>query len=188
MLNRLLLSALALAASRSPPAVAAACSCVEVTPEAAFGAADAVFEGRVTAVREEADARIATLSVVQQWKGVETEAIEVRTPLAGSMCGLGFEAETSWLIYAERRGDALHTGLCARTRRVEDADDDRAFLGAGEVPVEIGPADEVEPAAPRPAASRRAGCASCGVAPATTRPWALSGLLALLGLALWRRR
>lgn len=176
--------AVALGAALVSPSPAAACSCVELTPEGAFQGADAVFEGRVTEVREEADARVAVFSVVQQWKGVETETLELRTPLAGSMCGLGFEAETSWLVYAERGGGGLQAGLCSRTRRVEDADDDRVYLGAGEVPIEVGADDEVEPPQARPAAGQ-AGCASCSVAPVGGHPWALLGLL---GLLLWRRR
>ena len=96
------------------PNAAAACSCVETSADAAFAAHAVVFEGRVVELRRPDDpggALVAVLDVVQQWKGVEAERVEVSTPAAGSLCGMSFEPGTSWLIYADRAGDALTTVL-----------------------------------------------------------------------------
>lgn len=164
------------------PASAAACSCVQVSPELALREHAAVFEGRVRSVEPTADGLRVTLEVVQQWKGIESEEAVVFTASNSAACGVAFEAETSWLVYADRRADGWQTGLCSRTRRIEDAEDDLMALGAGVVPVEIGPDDEVEP--PRQAPAAQAGCASCAVGAPTGR----APLLWLAPLAwVWRR-
>jgi len=170
------------------PETAAACSCVEVSAEDAFASHAAVFEGRVVEVRGAADpagATVAVLEVVQGWKGMELERVEVSTPASSSMCGISFEPETSWLIYADRAGDAFTTDLCQRTRPIESADEDIAFLGAGVVPVEITEDDEVEPADEEPPA--RGGCGSCAVTPTQSSVgWFASLALGLFWLV--RRR
>jgi hypothetical protein len=173
---------------------------VQVAPAQAYAEHDAVFEGRVLEVEAPDDPSgplRATLVVVQHWKGIEQERVVVTTPAVGSLCGVPFAPETSWLVYADREGGALSTGLCSRTRPVVEAEEDRAFLGAGVVPVEITEADEVE--APeeseaeepeRPSPPARGGCASCAVG-APRAPRAGGALLALLlglGLAARRRR
>lgn len=173
----------------APPGRAAACSCVQVSPTHALEEHDAVFEGRVVAVDAPSDPsgrRVATFEVVQQWKGVERERVVVSTAAAGSLCGVGFEEGTSWLVYADRTGGELSTGLCSRTRRIEDAEEDLAALGAGVVPIEITGADEVEE--PAPTAPSRGGCASCAVGAPRPTPAGAALALGVLGGALGRRR
>ena len=169
------------------PGSAAACSCAEVSADDSFDAHDVVFEGRVVEVRAPSDpsgALVAVMEVVQHWKGVETERVEVSTHAQSSACGIGFEVDTSWLVYGMRAGDQVTTGLCDRTRRMQDAEEDLAALGAGVVPVEVGEDDEVEePAEDEPPA--RGGCGSCASAPG--RPsWGL-GALVVVGLLVTRR-
>jgi len=169
------------------PGRAAACSCVALTAEEALAGHDAVFEGRVLELRRSDDpagATVAVLEVVQHWKGIEAERVEVSTAAQESMCGVSFEVDTSWMIYAERAGDALTTGLCSRTRPMSAADEDRAFLGAGVVPVEVTEEDEVEPPAEdEPPA--RGGCGSCAAAPSRA---VMAPGLALAALGLWLTR
>lgn len=170
------------------PRAARACECVESTPAAAFAAHVAVFEGRVVEVQpgDPSGYTSVVMEVVQYWKGISTERITVFTPTAESMCGLPFDTEQSWLVYADREGERLVTGLCARTRRIEDAEADIAVLGAGIVPVEITDDDEVEPpatgSARQGAPATRAGCASCAAAPSGRIPslWALAPVALLL--------
>ncbi|MBX3275435.1 MAG: hypothetical protein KF729_34540 [Sandaracinaceae bacterium] len=148
------------------PARAAACSCMAITALQAYEGHTVVFEGRVLEVRSAADpsgANVVRFEVVQHWKGVETEAIEVETGTSSAACGIAFEPGTSWLVYANDDAGVLRTGLCGRTQRIEDAAEDLATLGAGVVPVEVGDADEVEgPATREPPA--RGGCGSCASA------------------------
>lgn len=150
------------------PRPASACSCVETSPQAAFDTHGAVFEGRVvetTPAEDPAGVMHVVLEVVQQWKGVDSERVELTTPAMGSMCGVTFEPETSWLIYADvGSGGELSTDICQRTRRIEDAEEDIALLGAGVTPIDITEADEVEGPGEREAPAR-GGCASCATVP-----------------------
>jgi hypothetical protein len=168
---------------------ARACSCMEMDVPTAVERADAVFEGRVVEiVRGDPSQPVrVTLEVVQQWKGVDHERVVVETAADSAACGVAFEEGTSWLVYAQRAGDVLRADLCSRTKRIEDAGEDRAQLGAGVVPVDVGEDDGVEAPAHEPPA--RGGCASCSIV--TRSPLPISGMLAMIaidGLALRRRR
>lgn len=173
------------------PARALACSCVAMDVEAAFSRADAVFEGRVLEVERGSDPSApvrVTMEVVQHWKGVESERVVVQTAADSAMCGVAFQPETSWLVYATREGEALRAGLCSRTARIEEAAEDLAELGAGVVPVDVGEDDEVEEPASRERPAR-GGCASCAVARRDVDPPALAAaLLAVLALLARRQR
>lgn len=161
------------------PADALACMCIDVPPLNALEEHDAVFEGRVISVDHRGGELVVELEVVQHWKGIETERATVRTAESSAACGVSFEVETSWLVYADREGDALTTGICSRTRRIEDAEADIAAFGAGVVPIEIGPDDAVEEPNEPPA---RGGCGSCSVGSRST-PSFVFLLIALATLA-----
>ena len=176
------------------PSGAHACSCVQTSPEVALAEHDAVFEGRVLEVEpasSPAGRLRATLEVVQHWKGVETERVVVTTAAMESTCGVAFEVGTSWLIYADLEEGELRTGLCSRTRRIEDAAEDVASLGAGVVPVEITEDDEVE-AEPEDERPARGGCASCAIGARDpddrSRAWMLAPVVALATARRARRR
>lgn len=165
---------------------ARACSCMQIDVPAAFAQADAVFEGRVLEIERSGGVLRATLSVVQHWKGIESERVLVQTAGDSAACGVAFQVATSWLVYAEREGEALRASLCSRTARIEDAQADLAQLGAGVVPVDIGPGDGVEEEEPRERPAR-GGCASCSIVSARSDRSALTASLAL-GLLLATRR
>jgi hypothetical protein len=144
-------------------APARACSCLQMPPRQVFEESDAVFEGRVLEIVPNDNGITARLEVVQSWKGVEIERVEVRTAGDSAACGIAFEVGTSWLVYADDENGVLSTGLCSRTARIEEAEEDLAALGAGVVPVEVDEDDEVEePETNEPPA--RGGCASCSAA------------------------
>lgn len=165
---------------------ARACSCLQIDVPTAFGQADAVFEGRVLEIERSGGALRATLAVVQHWKGIESERVVVETAGDSAACGVAFEAQTSWLVYAEREGDRLRASLCSRTARIEGAQEDVAELGAGVVPVDIGPSDGVEEEEPdEPPA--RGGCASCSASSGKLDRGAVAASIAL-GLLLATRR
>lgn len=165
-----------------------ACSCMAIDPATAFRQADAVLEGRVSQVEPVGQRALrVTLEVVQSWKGVDAEEVVVETASNSAACGVSFAVATSWLVYATRDGDVLRAGLCSRTARIEDAQDDLAALGAGVVPVDVGPDDEVEADAPdEPPA--RGGCASCSVSSRRLDGPALGASALVLVLAALRRR
>lgn len=174
----LALAGLALATLPSP---VLACSCAPRTPEQAAADATAIFEGRVAAVAIDGDERVVSFDVVQGWRGVEHEHIEVRTASSDAACGVSFEVGRSYLVYAAGAAESLTTGLCSRTRRMEEADEDRAFLGSGTIPVDIVD-EETTPERRTGVRPTRGGCAGCTIA--DTAPSRLTPVLALLVVAL----
>jgi len=149
---------------------ARACQCVEVSPEAASSRAAAVFEGQVISIGEanEGPSRI-TFNVVRTWKGADAERVVVAAHPMQSLCGVDFEVGRSYLVYAVEQEGALTTGLCERTRRIEDAEEDLLFLGAGVTPVDVTrPLDPPPPPVIREPPADRAGCAGCAISAGIT--------------------
>jgi MYXO-CTERM domain-containing protein len=170
---------------------AAACTCAETPFEAQRESAVAIFEARVTAIDVDTEhgASRVQLSVVQTWREAEHEHVTVVTASMESACGFSFEVGRSYLVYASsiEADGAYRVSLCSRTRPMESADDDRALLGSGVVPVDIVD-DPDHPTEPRPpsAPATHAGCASCSVADRGGERLTLLGL-ALAALAIVRR-
>lgn len=182
----LALGAVLLAAMTAAPAHA--CSCLAIDPPTAFAQADAVFEGRVLDIERNGAVMRVTMAVVQQWKGIDGERVVVQTPEQSAACGVAFEPDTSWLVYAQTdESGQLSASLCSRTTRIERAQEDLAALGAGVVPVDIGPEDGVEEEARRESPAR-GGCASCALAGGASSRGALAVGVALLSLLGLRRR
>lgn len=170
---------LALLAVLLLPQPASACSCLDESVEVAIGRAGAIFEGRVTAMTAEDGRLEVTLAVTQAWRGIEHETVVVQTTASEVSCGYPFEVGHSYLVYTEP-GETLSVSLCSRTRSAAGADEDRAELGSGTIPVDI--EDEViEPIAPARTPPARGGCASCAAGrSAPAGPIALALLLVAL--------
>lgn len=112
------------------PRIARACQCARSERvEEARERAEAVFE---VDIGEGGRGR-----VLRVWKGDVPRAIEVRpgdcppTPDHGR-----------WLVYGYDGGGIWHANMCGRSRPIESASEDLAFLGASSPPTE-------EPPAPR---------------------------------------
>lgn len=181
------LEALVLVASLCSAAPALACSCVFPTVEQAKQDAVALFEGLVTSVVDAPasgpDAypeHSVTLRVARSWRGLEQqEQVTLRTAKEGATCGYAFEVGTSYLVYAGGAPGKLEVNSCGRTRRLSEASEDLAALGAGTP-------SKVESKKSGPAKTRSGGCAS-GKANASAA--SLIGLgLPALGLFVRRRR
>lgn len=117
---------------------ALACSC-------AFGGAGvcqaywetpAVFSGRVVEIEDigGGGSEVAFLTkkvrfaVIDAYRGVSGETIEVRTGRGGGDCGYSFELNESYLVYAWKNGGNLSTGICSRTKRLSDAAEDLTYI------------------------------------------------------------
>jgi len=160
-----------------------ACSCVQTDPQQALVHAAAVFEGEVVEVSRVGEQLHAVFRVTQYWKGDLSEEVGVTTMAAGSLCGVPFEENVHYMVYAEG-DDALSTNVCLRTRLADDASEDRTALGAGIVPVD--PNAEPPPAMREEDDEQRAssaGCRSCSAA----GPDGSFAVLALVLLGLGRR-
>jgi MYXO-CTERM domain-containing protein len=170
------------------PLPARACSCLEQPFEMAHAGAAAIFEGRVASVTTQEDGRLlVAFDVVQTWREAGHEHVEVVTASNEVACGYPFEIGTSYLVYAgQTEGERYVVSLCSRTRRMADADDDRALLGSGVVPVDIVDDPESDEPTPRTPPTH-AGCASCSVARTGGEGHAALGL-AMLAIAYLTRR
>jgi hypothetical protein len=141
---------IALAAQAALARPVAACSCVDPgPPSAAFTTMPVVFVGTVTSVRSGANLQswidtlrawvgmppvyfsggvYADLSVTQAWKGQTLTAATVVTGGSGASCGLDFQLQQDYLIYAWPDTYGLTTNMCTRSAPVSTAAADLAFL------------------------------------------------------------
>lgn len=115
-----------------------ACSCEPPPPpHEALEQSVAVFSGTVTGVEDWDTAndglfwRI-TLSVSETWAGPEGGEIDIVTASDGARCGYPFDVGGQYLVYAHgyRTEDERlpATGLCTRTRLLEEAEADLVDL------------------------------------------------------------
>jgi len=196
MSYRLALAGLAVSGAALWASPAAACKCKFPTVEEGKEGAVAVFEGRVTKIEDEAKVeggpppgKRVTFALVRTWKALEDqEVISAHTSESSASCGYTFELDSSYLVYAGGEPGALSVSACSRTRKMSEATEDLASLGAGITPVKVEPVAADAGAKPPPK-TKTAGCATSGSASAKT---ASSMLLFMgtpaLGLAVRRRR
>jgi hypothetical protein len=124
---------------------ASACSCGASGPpcQNAFQV-DAVFAGTVLGIsalpdegpplppgefRSPQAVRVEFGDVVA-FRGVQGPTLSVLTAGSGPACGYAFKQGERYLVYASRNpnGTGFVTGICSRTRRLAEADDDLGFL------------------------------------------------------------
>jgi hypothetical protein len=120
-----------------------ACSCAGPgAPCQDYGQASAVFIGTPISVRtaerpatrsiEEIDWTPVTFkfSVEQSFLGVQAREVEVSTGRGGGDCGYGFKLGTRYVVYAYlySKTNRLTTGICSRTKPLDDAREDLDFL------------------------------------------------------------
>lgn len=121
----------------SLPRKSSACSCVPPpTPLVALAGSDAVFSGVVKSVTpfstQYGKTHMVKLQVLSRWKGEMDKEIYIQTADNSAACGYPFEEGVSYIVYANLYDNFLHTGLCSRTARLEDAADDLQELDEGE--------------------------------------------------------
>jgi hypothetical protein len=144
--SRLLIGLTTLAVlSLTPARDASACSCPSPGPpcQNTFQV-DAVFAGTVLSISALPDegpplrpgefripqALRVEFAAVEAFRGVQGPSLSVLTAGSGPACGYAFKKGERYLVYASRNrnGSGFVTGLCSRTRRLADADDDLRFL------------------------------------------------------------
>jgi MYXO-CTERM domain-containing protein len=161
------------------------------TPETARDNAAAVFEGRVSEIQHEETTgaagigfNVVKLQLVRTWKGVENqETVEVRTNDSSAACGITFEKDKSYLVYATQGEHGFEAHSCGRTREMSAASEDLAALGGGVTPVKVD-----APAAPEKAEPPKVKSGGCGSTSASSSSASAALLLPGLGLTLSRRR
>jgi hypothetical protein len=134
------MAAVTLAVLLSSARDALACSCVSSGPpcEAAWSV-KAVFVGTVRAIEPiegTANApmffhRRVTLDVDQGFINMPAKTVVVSTGSGGGDCGYRFTVGKRYLVYAsDSEASGLVTGICSRTRPIEQADEDLKYLKA----------------------------------------------------------
>ncbi|MBV9470259.1 MAG: hypothetical protein JO316_01065 [Abitibacteriaceae bacterium] len=117
-----------------------ACDCdLPPSPQKALQQAAAVFAGQVIQIKTldkkeyHGDyAMQVQFKVANSWKGVQgTQAVVQTGAEGGADCGFDFKAGQEYLVYAYALpGEkTLITGICSRTRPIDDAVEDLAALG-----------------------------------------------------------
>ncbi len=98
-----------------------------LAPCEAYWAADAVFVGRVTAVRRVGTARMVSLTVVDGFRGVAESSVDALMDTSASPCRVSFRIGGEYVVYATRSAGGGLSIVCPRTREVEDAGSDLAY-------------------------------------------------------------
>ncbi|MCG8349367.1 MAG: hypothetical protein MI924_16495 [Chloroflexales bacterium] len=148
------------------PCTVSACSCMAPEPpQQELAASDAVFAGEVVSIQgsgpqfaftsqfpffgfftSSADFVTVNFEVSEVWKGTIHQTVTIRTSGSSASCGFEFQTGNSYLVYAGAVDTELHTSLCSRTALLANAQEDLAAFGAGEQPLEGGPAVQGAPA------------------------------------------
>ena len=133
----------ALAASLGVAQGSSACTCLDLpTLQQSFDSAIAVFSGRVTSIQPAGDDLHVLVTVVPRyrWKGNLDEAVLVATGQNAGLCGVGFQIDTEYLIFAWTTTIAGRerpfTHVCSRTAPAQDNPDVTA-LGPPLVPTAV---------------------------------------------------
>ena len=116
---------------------ALACTCAGTrAPCQSYWEAKAVFVGTVIDGKEVTFKRQGytesmlkvRFSIDEGFRGAEGAQIEVLTGYGGGDCGFGFRQSKQYLVYAYDDDGTLVTGVCTRTKAIEKAADDLAFI------------------------------------------------------------
>lgn len=109
-----------------------ACSCVRLpAPSQALANATVVFSGQVTNIEQVKGRLNVTFRINQQWKGEPVQSLVIQTFATTAMCGYPFEAQETYLVYANYRQGRLQTNQCSRTRLLSQAGEDLLVLSKG---------------------------------------------------------
>jgi hypothetical protein len=126
------------------PSASYACSCANnPDPKTALEKAEAVFAGKVIAVKQErkqegvvgaVEYRDANLFEVDKaWKGVNQSQIIIYDMGHDVSCGFVFEEGESYLVYVyKNKNGELYTSFCSRTVELSNAGQDLKLLGQGQ--------------------------------------------------------
>ncbi len=126
------------------PTLAQACSCIAPpAPKVALEQSAAVFIGKAVKTESAGFSNTYRFTVSKKWKGVEGNTVSLTSATSSAACGINFDADREYLVYAfKKEGETqLQTNLCTRTKRVADAATDLAELGEPAALTAVAPTD-----------------------------------------------
>ncbi|WP_316569505.1 hypothetical protein [Neobacillus sp. YIM B06451] len=129
------------------PTKVAACSCAgPQAVETEFQNKTAVFSGKVLKIEDRnfnlftqssADPLTIIFEVKSVWKGPSQSQLIVTTAKSSASCGANLIEGNEYLVYASGKTGKLETGLCDRTKLLQNAAEDLQILGPGKKPLKI---------------------------------------------------
>jgi hypothetical protein len=100
-------------------------------PCSAYWTAPAIFVGRVDAIQRATGGRSVTFTVLERYRGPAASSVTISVGPAGQRCSPAFKVGREYLVYASRADTGgWTTNACSRTRAVEDAASDLAYVRA----------------------------------------------------------
>lgn len=109
------------------------CDCgTTLAPCAGYWGATTVFTGRLERITRDASGlRRATFTILERHRGISASDVVITTGPAGQRCSLSLRPGREYIVYATPdESGALTTNVCLRTREIEDAAADVAYLRA----------------------------------------------------------
>ena len=108
-----------------------ACSCVSLTKAEQGAQAVAVFTGTAARIDEVGSRRVVNFDVDTVYKGSVDPSIDVKTGRGGGDCGVEFEIDERYTVFASGSTDSLGAGTCGGNPVVGDIDPAAYGLGPG---------------------------------------------------------
>jgi Tissue inhibitor of metalloproteinase. len=140
--NRIFLLSIAFILMLASAEIASACSCARPgLPCESFSDAKAIFVGKVVGAKEQKESfgegGVKTIydvgeiyfKVEESFIGAKTSRVVIHSGTGGGDCGYWFIRGQSYLVYAYgESANKLYTHICTRTRPLDKAEEDLAFL------------------------------------------------------------
>lgn len=117
-----------------------ALSCLETTLEKDLDAADIVFLGSVTDIKETTkEYGTVTFEVSEYWKGEVAKKITINSQLMGwGMMEPFYKLNEKYVVFASNDGRGMSAGIdCGRTQRIHENSEILTNLKKGKIPTEV---------------------------------------------------
>jgi hypothetical protein len=99
------------------------CSCMDPGKinDEQYNSYDLIVKGEIEKIEDGEWTRIIYIRIEKNYKGsLDSKLVEISSPSQSGMCGIFPEIGENWLIYANNSNGTYSTGLCTRTKRLND--------------------------------------------------------------------
>ncbi len=98
------------------------CKCVQLgTLEEEFKKADYVFLGAVLDIKAQNNQNSVTLYILDGWKGVKGDQINVVTAANSDTCGFNFEKDKAYVVFGTKNNGQVNVTICSRTATLSNS-------------------------------------------------------------------
>jgi hypothetical protein len=97
------------------------CTCPPIgTIEEEFNKANSVFLGAVLDIKTQNNQNSVTFYILDGWKGVNGDQVNVVTAENSAACGFNFEKDKTYVVYGSKNGQ-INVTICSRTATLSDS-------------------------------------------------------------------